>query len=126
MSQTINILAGEKNGVPYHEAVPVQKFGISLYRVVERAGNICVQIFFTGDKIAAAREFGRRFKNLNGRLDGGFEGDSSFLLIHTIPYSGDFKAIEAVFNELPREIVLDIWMYGNVYEDDGSLLNWWE
>jgi hypothetical protein len=95
------------------------------FKVVERAGNVCVQIFYDGDKELAIKEFGQRFEAVGGWLDGGNDAKDAHLLIYTIPVSAGFPAIEAAFDQLPASIKFKSWMYGNVYAEDGSPLNWW-
>lgn len=96
------------------------------FKVIERANNVCVQIFFAGDKRLAMREFSTRLGRVGGRLDGGRDGDGGHLLIYTIPYAGSFQPIEETLTNLPAEIQLETWMYGNVYGASGEPLNWWK
>ncbi len=148
----ITVAAGEHDGKPVRELVPVKELAPNRYevlaspgfangfaagdllelvdseghfRVLRRGGNICVQIFFLGDKQKTIRQFNDRFKPLAGWLDGGTDSGSSHCIIYTIPKAAGFSAIKKVFVDLAPWVELDIWMYGNVYTDDGSPLNWW-
>jgi hypothetical protein len=153
MPRKISVFAGLRDGKPMRESIPAEKLAGNRYRmlaspgfanefasgdvielidndgrfrVVQRGGNVCVQIFFRGDKDFAKKEFGRRLAALDGWLDGGTEGKGGNLLIYTIPHTAGFPAIEGAFENLPNHIELDEWMYGNVYADDGAPLNWWQ
>ena len=153
MNKHIVICAEELQGRPIRESIPVEEIAPNKYkvlaspgyangfasgdllelvdseghfRVLKRAGNVCVQVFFEGDKQAAIEELGMRFAALKGWLDGGSDSPAGHLLIYTIPKAASFSAIEKVFAELPASIRLDTWMYGNIYADDGSPLNWWQ
>jgi hypothetical protein len=143
----------EIKGPPIRESIPVEKISDDQYRVLaspgyvnglaagdilelldsegrfrvlKRAGNVCVQIFFEGDKESAIRELGWRFAALDGWLDGGSDCPGGHLLVYTIPQAAGFPAIEKAFENLPATIKFDTWMYGNVYADDGTPLGWWK
>jgi hypothetical protein len=152
MSQQIVVASREVKGPSIRESIPVELISAGQYRVLAspgyangfaagdilelldseghfrvltRAGNVCVQIFFEGDKESAMREFGLRFAALDGWLDGGNDCSGGHLLIYTIPQVAGFSAIEKAFEDIPSVIQLDTWMYGNVYGDDGVPLGWW-
>jgi hypothetical protein len=153
MKKHIVVSAGVFQGRPIRESIPIEEISPNKYkvlaspgyvsgfasgdilelvnsdghfRVLKRAGNVCVQIFFEGNKESAINEFDARFARLNGWLDGGSDSPEAYSLIYTIPKTVKFSAIESIFDNLPDSIRLDNWLYGNVYGDDGSPLNWWE
>jgi hypothetical protein len=88
-------------------------------RVIERGGNVCVQIFSL-EADAVERVLGPQFTTLGGRLD----GRTTKNLVYTVPVSAGFDAIEALFAELASPVE---WHYGNVYDpkDGVTPLNWW-
>jgi hypothetical protein len=152
MNKHIVVFAGQLRGRPIRESIPAEEISVNQYkvltspgyangfasgdilelldsegnfRVLKRAGNVCVQVFFEGDKDAAIKELDARFASLHGWLDGGSDSPTGYSLIYTVPKTAKFSAIEKVFENLPATMRLDDWMYGNVYGDDGSPLNWW-
>ena len=89
-------------------------------RVIERGGNICVQVF--------SREPGlveplltARFVEIGGRLD----GRSHKELVYTVPVTAGFTAIEKAL-EQPDAVIE--WIYGNVFDpvDGVTPLDWWK
>jgi hypothetical protein len=96
------------------------------YRVLRRAGNLCVWFFFPepgANRGPEADELRQAVESLGGRLDGG--GHTS--LVFTIPVSAGFSAVEALFNQAEQVYPGSTWMYGNVYDpvDGRTPLNWW-
>jgi Domain of unknown function (DUF4265) len=87
-------------------------------RVIERGGNVCVQVF-SPDATALAPMLGARFAAIGGRLD----GSTAKNLVYTVAVTAGFDAIEAIFAELDQVE----WYYGNVYDpkDGKTPLNWW-
>jgi len=100
------------------------------FKVVERSGNLCIQVFFVNaDMEERKRVLDRstaKVRSIGGWLDGGKDVANSHLIIYTIPVTSGFPAIERVMNEIAKEPTFATWMFGNVYAEDGvTPLNWW-
>jgi hypothetical protein len=94
------------------------------YTVIERGGNISLQIFATErlDELEASA------RGALHRIGGTLDGRSSKELVFTVPVSAGFPAIEAAMNGLKAEFPRADWYYGNVYDpvDGVTPLNWWK
>ena len=138
--ETINLTVElDEDGTPFEETVLVEPLGGSRYRVLaspgllegfaagdeieldpaarggfhvtRRGGNICVQLFLTGEFERCREELVPRVEALGGWLDGEVPG----LLVFTIPEAAGFPAIEPIFYDCERRYPDARWMYGNVY-----------
>jgi hypothetical protein len=150
---TVNIVAStNRDGSPFFESLLVEAVGEGRYRVlaspglvegiaagdeiemvagrqgefrlVKHGGNVCIQFFYDGDIDRCARELSPKIEALDGRLD----GQTSRLLVFTVPVSAGFEAIEAVFYSAEEQYAGCGWMYGNVYDpaDGKTPLDWWK
>jgi hypothetical protein len=112
---------GLTQGVAAGDIIAVDAKG--LFRVVERAGNICIQIYAqTG--LSEAEPFAtRELAKLGGRLD----GRAPKVLVYTVSADAGFPAIERVLAEIKDRFQGLEWYYGNVYDptDGVTPLNWW-
>lgn len=88
-------------------------------RVIKRGGNIAVQVFYENIPLDLIEDFKERAVGLGATVDGELDG----LIILTFSVKTGFASIESLMESLPADSVE--WMYGNVYADDGSPLNWW-
>ena len=57
-----------------------------------------------------------------GRLDGQIKRGLAF----TIPVSVGFKIVEALFKQFAEQHPACVWEFGNVYDEDGKPLGWWQ
>ena len=95
------------------------------YDVVERGGNLCVQIWYPGvdlhrrvdaDLLPAARRLG-------GWLDGRADG----VTVLTFPLEAGFDRITTLLDGWVATVSGAGWSYANVYAEDGETpLGWWE
>jgi hypothetical protein len=150
MSTTINLVAGYgSTGRPAYEEVHVEPCGPATYRllqspgltggvaagdvivvdanglfkVVERAGNVCIQIY-SRDGLPEAEQFATpEFAKIGGRLD----GRAPKVLVYTVSVDAGFPAIERVLADIKSRFPSLEWYYGNVYDpaDGVTPLNWW-
>ena len=149
-AETINLLAGRgSSGNPVYEEVLVERrsgqqykllrspglvlgiaaddviavVGDGTYDVLERGGNLCIQIFARGDLTVLEETATEKLMPLRGRLD----GKAKTQLVYTIPVTAGFPAVESVLNELVAQAPGAEWYYGNVYDtsDGVTPLNWW-
>jgi len=93
------------------------------FTVLARGGNVCIQIFRTGDIEPMTPYVESATTSLNGRLD----GKSTRLLVATVPIQAGLPTIEKVFAKLVAQFPGAEWYYGNVYDpkDGTTPLNWW-
>jgi hypothetical protein len=104
---------------------PEEPFG---YRLLKRAGNVCLQVFVGTDKV---EEFRQTLVPLVEQLGGRLDGDAAFTrlanLVFTIPVNAGFPAIESLMAKARAISPACEWFYGNVYDfkDGVTPLNWW-
>ncbi|MGW1759310.1 DUF4265 domain-containing protein [Streptomyces mirabilis] len=89
-------------------------------KVVERGGNVAVQVFHAGIPGDVIESLKKNAAEIGGRVDG--ELDS--LVVLTFPVKVGFPAIESTLGALPEDGVE--WEYGNVFDERGEPLAWWE
>jgi hypothetical protein len=91
-------------------------------RVIERAGNIAVQLWakqgLTMDDVYELRESAAR---VGGTLDGHNTGFAAY----TFPAKAGFRMIERILDDFVDRHTQYSWTYGNVYDEDDQPLNWW-
>ncbi|QDU54485.1 DUF4265 domain-containing protein [Aeoliella mucimassa] len=151
----IKIIASFKDGKPVHEEVPAAKVdnnhyrllaspgfapGVASgdeiafvdseplgYRLIKRAGNVCVQMFLLQCSTRDRNHIASVVKSIGGWVDGGLDHSNGHLLILTFPVLVGFESIEQAMARLSAHFPDSQWMYGNVYElSDGTTpLNWW-
>ncbi|WP_346014293.1 MULTISPECIES: transposase [unclassified Streptomyces] len=89
-------------------------------KVVERGGNIAVQVFHAGIPGDVIESLKKNATEIGGRVDGELES----LVVLTFPVRVGFPAIESLLAALPEDAVE--WEYGNVFDEQGEPLAWWE
>lgn len=97
------------------------------YRVLARAGNLCIWFYFDHEVDPESREaddLSRTASTLGGHLDGGW----SRMLVLTVPVSAGWAAIESAMNAAIERVGGSSWLYGNVYDpvDGATPLGWWD
>lgn len=148
----IHLYAAEKDG-PFLEELPARPLGEDTYEllsspglilnlargdvvsikdknapavVVKRGGNFCIQIYAD---VIPEHEIETLendvIRELNGTLDGAFEGNLSL----AVPAKNGMDTINKFFDRF-RERTGIQWYYANVYknlddDDDETLLYWW-
>lgn len=149
-TNTLNVAAGNRSdGSVAFEQVHVDPLGSGRYRlrqspglvlglaagdvfeltpegnptVLERSGNICIQVFHPEGRTDFEAELTASLQQLGGWLD----GRASREVVYTVPISAGFVAIELALNRLVASFSYVEWLYGNVYDpvDGVSPLNWW-
>jgi uncharacterized protein DUF4265 len=92
-------------------------------RVLERAGNVGVQILADAHDPDAVRWLVDETEHLGGWLDGFGKG----VVVLTIPVRSGFESIESLVRAyVDRADEAVEWYYANVYADDGQTpLGWW-
>lgn len=90
------------------------------FEVVERGGNLCVQVYGTH---RVPEEFVAEVNRLGGTFDGATERNS----VYSIPVTATFPVVEKLFGDFVAAHPGTNWYFGNVYDpaDDETPLNWW-
>lgn len=93
------------------------------FEIVQRGGNLCVQVFARKDLDSVEIELAKGFEPLGGRLD----GKAAKQVVFTVPATAGFPAIEKVLRACVDKFEGTEWYYGNVYDtrDGVTPLNWW-
>jgi hypothetical protein len=93
------------------------------FDVVERGGNLAVQLLARHFDERAVAELVADVEGLGGRLDGGHDR----LRVFTVPVAAGFGRVEDVFNAYATRHPGAEWYFANVYDErDGvTPLNWW-
>ncbi len=99
------------------------------FEVVQRSGNVCVQLYLGPSHVSDVRATANvadvikaRIEPLGGRVDGMTSG----LISSTVPVAVGFPAIERVFGVIARESEGAQWQFANVYDvATGEPLGWW-
>lgn len=94
------------------------------YGVVERSGNICVQLYYPRADLhrRVDEELVPDVNAAGGWLDGRAPG----LSVLTFPLSVGFPAIERLLETWTEAVPGASWSYANVYAEDGvTPLGWW-
>ena len=150
MKEVTQLFAGARtDGSPAYEEVVVERLGTGRFKVmqspglvlgvaagdvidvsedrratvVERGGNLCIQIYTKGEGAQIEPIVRERLEPLNGRLDGRSEQQ----LVFTVPASAGLAVVESAMTEVVRQFPKAEWYYGNVYDpvDGVTPLNWW-
>lgn len=89
-------------------------------KVVERGGNVAVQVFHVGVPGNIIETLKKEAVKAGGRID----GELDRLVVLTFPVAVGFPAIESLLATLPEDGIE--WEYGNVFDERGAPLAWWE
>lgn len=95
------------------------------FRVLRRAGNVCVQLFSSDPDLLQQCE--RHLTPLLRALGGWLDGRAEKELVFTIPAEVGFRPIEQALGGASQLFKGIEWYYGNVYDpvDGVTPLNWW-
>jgi hypothetical protein len=92
------------------------------FTVVHRGGNVAVHVYYRPVE-EDVDDLRPEIESLGGWLDG---ADDRGVRAFTIPMDVGFPAIEAVLRSFLERHPKAEWGYGNVYDEEGRPLNWWE
>jgi hypothetical protein len=91
-------------------------------RVIERAGNIAVQVWakqgLTMDDVYELRE-------LAAPAGGTLDGHNTGFAAYTFPVKAGFHVVARILEDFVTRHPQYSWTYGNVYDEDDEPLNWW-
>lgn len=92
------------------------------FELIRRSGNLCIRVLSRTDAGKLAESLGPELEKLGGELD----TENQRMLVFSIHVSCGFNTIEKILNRF-IDGKQSIWLYGNVYEDDGNTpLDWWQ
>ena len=93
-----------------------------LFDVLVRGGNVAVK-FVTREPIEAVLpSISADLEAIGGRLDGAIEKAA----VWTVPAAAGFGEIERIMTAAVSRMPGSGWWYGNVYDDFGKPLLWWD
>lgn len=109
-------------GIAKGDTLELQEGSGGEFRIIERGGNLCIQIFSNEPKRLAAT-FTSRVEEIGGSCD----GISERQVVFAVPVKAGFSNVEAILEDLLRRFPESEWYYGNVYDprDGQTPLNWW-
>ena len=90
------------------------------YEVIARGGNFAVRLLCARGVSSIEQELTEQVVNIGGRLDGQVRNG----LAYTIPAQVGRDVIGQLFAKAKRETPETVWEYGNVYEENGQLMEW--
>jgi len=100
----------------------IELFDGGRYRVITRGGNLAVRVFSeTQFDDSSEQLINAVVTELSGRLDGRIDRGLAF----TIPVRAGFPAVQKVFGEYLQTNPAAVWEYGNVYDENGTPIEWW-
>lgn len=148
MSEIVVKAGTRGDGQSVYERLPAEQLGDDLYRllrspafapgiargdtvklreggvcdVVERSGLLVIRLFARAGISAMAATLGPALNSFEGEI----EHEDERMLVFSVPVAAGFVAIEAVMAQLLEGRNDAAWRYGNVYDDAGEPLNWWQ
>ena len=114
---------GLVEGIAAGDLIRLDNPELGTFSVVRRGGNISVKIAWPRGQNDKSRldMIKTEMNDLGARLDGSIGHAAVF----TIPVLVGFDRIETAFNRVAADIEGADWWYGNVYDDRGNPLGWW-
>ncbi|XOV78272.1 MAG: DUF4265 domain-containing protein [Aestuariibacter sp.] len=91
------------------------------FEVVEYGGNVSVKISDVEIIIEKLQILDEILSHVGARRDGNLK----HVAVWTIPVKSGFQNIEAAIAKACELLKEPTWWYGNVYDSQGSPLNWW-
>lgn len=113
---------GLVEGIAAGDVVKVTNPALGLFEVLVRGGNVAVKFGAPQPLGQALPAICTDLEALGGRLDGATETAA----VWTIPAVAGFARIEETMAAAVARIPGSGWWYGNVYDDHGNPLRWWE
>lgn len=92
------------------------------FRVLQRSGQLAVRVMSRDDVTRIAQELTPEVELAGGRLD----LETPRALVYSLHFGVGFREIEALFDRHVKRYADSGWNYGNVYDDQGQPLAWWE
>jgi hypothetical protein len=148
MSEIVMKAGTRGDGQSVYERLPAEQLGDNVYRllrspafapgiargdtvrlhddgtceVIEHSGLLVIRLFARAGISAMAATLGPALNSFDGEI----EHEDGRMLVFSVPVGAGFGAIEAVMTQLLEGRNDAAWRYGNVYDDTGEPLNWWQ
>lgn len=113
---------GFVEGLAAGDVIQLTDLKLGHFEVVRRGGNLAVKFAARSSVAAAIPGISSGLEVLGGRLDGAIEKAA----VWTVPASVGFEPIERVMSAAVAQMPTSEWWYGNVYDELGKPLGWWE
>jgi hypothetical protein len=113
---------GFVEGIAAGDVIRIIDRKLGRFEIVTRGGNISVKFAASSSIAAMVPVISAELEALGGHLDGAIENAA----VWTIPLASGFDSIESVMAIAVRRMPASEWWYGNVYDEDGQPLRWWE
>jgi hypothetical protein len=108
-------------GIAADDEIEVEPDGT--FMVLKRGGNVAVRVYWPDSHRPPSCPLVSTVQHeLGGRLDGRKDHGLAF----TVPATSGFSNMERVFDEYITSDPEATWEYGNVYDENGNSLNWWQ
>lgn len=91
------------------------------FSIVTRSGNLSIRVFLREPNDALEQALTGDIEKLGGDLD----VRSERALVYSLHFGVGFQSIEQLL-EKHLKAGEARWLYGNVYDDQGEPLNWWQ
>ncbi|QQD18236.1 DUF4265 domain-containing protein [Spongiibacter nanhainus] len=91
------------------------------FSVITRSGNLCIRVFLREPNEALEQGLTGDIEKLGGDLD----VRSERALVYSLHFGVGFQSIEKLLEKHVKTGEAR-WLYGNVYDDQGEPLNWWQ
>ena len=113
---------GFVEGIAAGDTIRITDGKLGHFEVVSRGGNLAVKLVTEQPIGATVSAVSAELESLDGRFDGAIEHAA----VWTVPVTAGFEKIEGVMSRAVAAMPGSSWWYGNVYDDDGAPLRWWE
>ena len=113
---------GLVEGIAAGDTIRVTDASLGHFEVLSRGGNIAIKFASPSPLSHILPAVSAELEAIGGRLDGSVETAA----VWTVPASAGFTRIEAIMNAAVNRMAGSGWWYGNVYDDAGEPLRWWE
>jgi hypothetical protein len=113
---------GFVEGVAAGDVIRITDPKLGHFVVVERGGNLAVKFGATSPIAAVLPSISSALAPLGGRMDGAIDKAA----VWTVPAAAGFAAIDRIMVAAVGRMPGGEWWYGNVYDEQGQPLRWWE
>jgi hypothetical protein len=113
---------GLVEGIAAGDVIKITDPSLGRFEVVRRGRNLAVKFAAPHPIADLLPSISADLDVLGGRLDGAIEKAA----VWTVPAHAGFKRIENVMSSAVARTPASDWWYGNVYDDVGQPLRWWE
>lgn len=112
------------------DTIRITDSGTGAFEILSRGRNVAVHFYLhedNFDNLRATEDLAGKITPKIAKLGGRLDGQTSGLMVFTVPVDAGFSAIEAVFAKAVAESPGAQWEYTNVYDaSTGEPLRWWE